>query len=159
MGRMVTICDAVTADLEGTLSLPPHKTIKYAHPPLMVPERCPALGVYYVTFPRIIIATPGTYYLDDEVHVAWFESAAAYGETAGATDNDLPRRMLNTIELIGDRLEVYAISIPGLPAVGSVDVPAYGTIGTGESGANPSGMVWRAHYVLTISGTALRAIP
>jgi hypothetical protein len=157
MGRMRIVIDAITSDLEGTLSLPPHATQKYAFPISMTPERCPMLAVYAIRYPRRLIATPGTYEWDLELEIAWYESGASYGETAGATDHDLPGRMLDTIELIGDHLETYAVAIPGLPQVGA-NLPDYGTIAAGETSPNQS-MVWRAYYELTVTGTALRAIP
>jgi hypothetical protein len=157
MGRFRTVIDAIAADLETSLTLPDHKLQKYAFPLSLTPERCPMLAVYTVRYPRRLIATPGTYEQDLELEVAWYESGAAYGETAGATDNDLPGRMLDTIELIGDHLETYAVAIPGVPQVGA-NLPDYATIGMGETSPNQS-MVWRAMYELTVTGTALRSIP
>jgi len=160
MGRFRTVVDAVAADLVASVPLPgDFRIIKYAHPlpGMMVPDKCPALGVFIVRYPRRIIATPGTYEWDLDMQICWYESGASYGETAGATDNDLPGRLLDTMEAISDHLETYATSIPGLPQIG-LNLPAYGTIASGETGDN-QGMVWRGMQELTVTGTALRAIP
>lgn len=156
MSRGRTVIDAICADLEVSVTLPSHTLQKYAFPLSLTPERCPMLAVYVVRYPRRLIATPGTYEWDIELEVAWYESGAAYGETAGATDNELPGRMLDTIEAIGDRLETYAGAIPGLPAVGT-NMADYATIGAGETSMSQS-MVWRAMYELTVTGTALRVL-
>lgn len=156
---MRTVVDAVTAFVEGTVTLPAHQTQKYAFPASMAPERCPMLAVYAERYPRRIIATPGTYEWDLELRVGWLESAVSYGETAGGTDNDLPGRLLDTIELIGDALETLAVAIPGAPPASAVDLSPYATIGAGETNQNPSGMIWQAYYELTVTASALRAIP
>ncbi|SRR6266851_27540 len=158
MGRMRTVIDAVTAHVERTVQLPEHQTQKYAFPLSMTPDRCPMFAVYAVRYPRRIIATPGTYEWDLELEIAWYESGASYGETAGATDNDLPGRMLDTIEAIGDVLETLAVAIPGAPPASGIDLSPYATIAVGETTPNQS-MVWRAYYEVTVTGTALRAIP
>lgn len=116
------------------------------------------LAVYAIRYPRRLIATPGTYEWDLDLEVAWLESATSYAETAGGTDPDLPPRLLDTIELIGDRLETYAVSIPGVAGV-PPNLPVYATIGAGETRTNQSGMCWEGVYELTVTGTALRSIP
>jgi hypothetical protein len=156
MGRARTVVDAITSDLLATLTFPECRIQKYAYPLGMTPERCPMLGVYVVRYPRRLIATPGTYEWDVDLEIAWYESGASYGETAGANDPDFPGRLLDMIEAIGDHLETYAVAIPGVP-VSVPDLPAYATIGAGETTPNQS-MVWRAYYELTVTGTALRAL-
>ena len=158
MGRARTVVDAISANLEASLVLPDHQVQKYAPPLSMTPERCPMLAVYIIRYPRRIIATPGTYEWDLDIEIAWLESAAAYAETAGATDNYLPARLLDTIELIGDHLETYAVAIPGVPVV-VTNLPAYATIGAGETRTNVSGLCWEGVYELSVTGTALRSIP
>lgn len=157
MGRARTVVDAIAADLEASLVLPAHTLQKYAFPLSMTPERCPMLAVYVVRYPRRLIATPGTYEWDVDLEIAWYESGASYGETAGATDSDLPGRLLDTIEAIGDHLETYAVAIPGVAGT-PPNLASYATIGAGETSPNQS-MVWRAYYELTVTGTALRSIP
>src|SRR4029077_17924644 len=108
MTRLSTVIDAITADLEAALSLPDHHQVqKYAPPLSMTPERCPMLAVYVVCYPRRIIATPGTYEWDVDLEVAWLEAAGPYSETAGGTDSDLPARLLDTVEALGDHRELY----------------------------------------------------
>ncbi len=66
--------------------------------------------------------------------------------------------MLDTIEAIGDVLETLAVAIPGAPPASGIDLSPYATIAVGETTPNQS-MVWRAYYEVTVTGTALRAIP
>lgn len=153
MGRARNVVDSIAADLEALGTLPAHTLQKYAFPLSMAPERCPMLAIYVIRYPRTLIATPGTYQWDLELEIAWYESGASYGETAGGTDNDLPGRLLDVIELIGDHLQTYAYAIPGVAGI-PPNLSAYATIGAGETSPNAS-MVWRAMYELTVSGTAL----
>jgi hypothetical protein len=156
---MRIVIDAIAADLQATIAFPADLHLqKYAPPLNLTPERCPMLSVYAIRYPRQIIATPGTYQWDLDLEIAYYESGASYGETAGGTDPDLPGRLLDTIEAIGDRLETYAVAIPGVAGI-PPNLTSYGTIGAGETSPSASAMVWRAMQELTVTGTALRSIP
>lgn len=156
---MRTVVDAIAADLQASIAFPAgYHLQKYAPPMSLTPERCPMFAVYAIRYPRQLIATPGTYQWDLDLEIAYYESGASYGETAGGTDSDLPGRLLDTIEAIGDRLETYAVAIPGVAGI-PPNLTSYGTIGAGETSSTPGALLWRAMQELTVTGTALRSIP
>lgn len=146
MGRTTDLIDAVRDDLVANVPGWPSgtKTYSYAEPGNVTPENCPLLAVYCKRLPRDLIATDHLYRRRQVIEVAWYTSSTAGAETGGALDPDQARDVLNMLEAIGDRCEIYADGVPGLA---SGPDGTYLTITDSEID-DQKGFVWKAIVTL-----------
>lgn len=112
---LVAAIDAIAADIEDAVDLPGHATELYARPPAITSERCPLLVVSSPRVPWELVATPATYFVRPEVHVAWFVAAAEQTEDLDGF-GALARSAAEIGDAIGDRIANYAAGIPGIDA-------------------------------------------
>lgn len=116
MGRTTDLIDAVLADLVANVTGWPasYAVWKYAERKMVTPELCPLLAITAVMAPREIIATDHLFARKPVVEIRWFTSNSTGAETGGAGDDAQAAAMLDMLEAIGDRCEIYADGIPGL---------------------------------------------
>lgn len=146
MGRTTDLIDAVLADLQVNVAGWPtgYSTFPYAEPLAVTPKTCPLLAVYARRLPRAILATDHLYERKPIVEVAWYTSSTLGAETGGAGDPDQAKALINMLEAIGDRCELYADGIPAL-----TDPGHYATV-TAVEIEEHTGMVWKGTVTLEV---------
>lgn len=141
MATYVELTDAVTDDLEASLSLPNHRTHRYTEPELTA-DNAPMLAVWPNLERSPMLATDDVVEAHPTLRVVWAEPSEA---VVGSSEERQGRAKiaLGTAQSIRDHLLTYATSLPD--PFGHV----YATVEIIRLGTERGG-VWRAQYNVVV---------